>query len=81
MAEGMSRRSFVKTLAMSSVAGATAAQGFETGRVATSGVPTEWAYVSGRQYSDPFNQMEVDAHVTTPAGVQERVPAFWGGVA
>jgi Protein of unknown function (DUF4038)/Domain of unknown function (DUF5060) len=79
MPEGMSRRSFFKSLAMSSVAGATAAHGFAEGRVATSGMPTEWAYVSGKQYSDPFNQVEVDAVVTTPTGAEEKVPAFWGG--
>lgn len=79
MREGMSRRSFFKTLAMSSVAGAASAQGFSEARVATSGMPTEWAYASGKQYADPFNQVEVDAVVSTPAGGQERVPAFWGG--
>lgn len=79
MLDGMSRRSFFKTLAMSSVAGATAAHGFPEARVATSGMPTEWSYVSGQQYSDPFNQVEVDAVVTTPSGIEERVPAFWGG--
>jgi hypothetical protein len=79
MPEGMSRRSFFKTLAMSSAAAAASAQGFAEGRVATSGMPTEWSYVSGKGYADPFNQVEVDAVVTTPAGVQERVPAFWGG--
>lgn len=79
MHEGMSRRSFFKTLAMSSAVGATAAHGLPQARVATSGMPTEWAYLSGKRYSDPFNQVEVDAVVTTPAGVEERVPAFWGG--
>lgn len=79
MPEGMSRRSFFKTLAMSSVAGGAAAHGFTEGRVATSGMPTEWAYLSGKQYSDPFNQVEVDAVVTTPTGVEEKAPAFWGG--
>lgn len=79
MPEGMSRRSFFKTLAMSSVAGAASAQGFSEVRVATSGMPTEWAYVSGKQYTDPFNQVEVDAVVSAPSGGQERVPAFWGG--
>lgn len=79
MSEAMSRRSFVKTLALSSVASAAAARGFAEGIVATTGMATEWAYVSGKHYSDPFNQVEVDAVVTTPMGTEERVPAFWAG--
>jgi hypothetical protein len=35
--------------------------------------------VSGKQYSDPFNQVDVDVIVTTPEGHEERVPAFWAG--
>ena len=32
------------------------------------GMATEWSYVSGKQYSDPFNQVDVDAIVTLPSG-------------
>ena len=46
---------------------------------ATAGVATEWSYESGKEYSDPFNQLEVDAIVKTPSGAEERVPGFWGG--
>jgi hypothetical protein len=46
---------------------------------ATAGMATEWSWKSGKQYPDPFNQLEVDALVTTPSGAQERVPAFWAG--
>ena len=48
-------------------------------RAAIAGTPTEWAYTSGKQYSDPFNQVELDAVIVTPTGATERVPAFWAG--
>jgi hypothetical protein len=79
MLEGMSRRSFVKALAVSAAAVPAAKSGFGEDRVATCGMPTEWSYVSGKQYSDPFNQIELDAVVATPSGQEERVPAFWAG--
>jgi hypothetical protein len=72
---GMSRRSFCKALAISAVT--TSALGQD--RVATTGSATEWSYTSGKQYSDPFNQVDVDVIVTTPQGQEERVPAFWAG--
>jgi hypothetical protein len=71
----MSRRSFCKGLAISAVT--TSALGQD--RVATTGSATEWSYTSGKQYSDPFNQVDVDVIVTTPQGQEERVPAFWAG--
>jgi hypothetical protein len=79
MADAMSRRSFVKALAISAVASSTVNTSFGEERVATSGMPTEWSIVSGKQYSDPFNQVEVDAVITLPSGKEERVPAFWAG--
>ncbi len=42
-------------------------------------VPTEWAYVSGKRYADPFNGVEVDVVVTAPDGSEQRVPAYWAG--
>jgi hypothetical protein len=71
----MSRRSFCKAMAISTVAAS--ARGQE--RAATTGTPTEWSYTSGKQYNDPFNQVELDAVIVTPAGTEERVPAFWAG--
>jgi len=71
----MSRRSFCKALAISAVATPATAQD----RTASSGVPMEWSYTSGKQYSDPFNQVEVDVVVTLPSNKEERVPAFWAG--
>ena len=75
MLNEMSRRSFCKALAISAVT--TSALGQD--RAAITGTPTEWSYTSGKQYSDPFNQVDVDVVITTPQGLEERVPAFWAG--
>jgi hypothetical protein len=79
MFDAISRRSFVKAVAASAVAGSAAKPGFGEEKAAISGSPTEWSYASGKQYSDPFNQVEVDAIVTLPSGQEERIPAFWAG--
>jgi hypothetical protein len=79
MIDDISRRSFVKALAISAVAGSAAASAFGEERVAASGTPTEWSFVSGKQYPDPFNQVDVDAVITLPSGQEERVPGFWAG--
>jgi hypothetical protein len=73
--ERISRRSFVKGLAVSAVSSST----FGQERSAAAGAPTEWSYSSGKQYSDPFNQVDVDAIITLPSGGEERIPAFWAG--
>lgn len=39
----------------------------------------EWAYSSGKAYADPFNEIRLDIVVSTPDGMQQTVPAFWGG--
>ena len=75
----MSRRSFVKALAISAVANSAASSAVGQERAAASGAPTEWSYVSGSQYSDPFNQVDVDAIITLPSGEEERIPGFWAG--
>jgi Protein of unknown function (DUF4038)/Domain of unknown function (DUF5060) len=79
MSDTMSRRTFVKALAVTAAMGSASKPGISEDKDAIAGIPTEWAYVSGKQYSDPFNQVDVDVIVTTPSGVEERVPAFWGG--
>ncbi len=79
MFEGMSRRSFVKALAASALSSSTINSSLAQERVAASGQPTEWSYTSGKQYTDPFNQVDVDAVITLPSGQQERMPAFWAG--
>jgi hypothetical protein len=79
MSDTMSRRAFVSALAASAVAGSAAGRAFAEDKVALAGAPTEWAFATGKQYSDPFNDLEVDAIVTLPSGQEERVPAFWAG--
>jgi hypothetical protein len=79
MFDGMSRRTFVKALAASAAASSVAKTGLGEEKSATAGVATEWSYESSKQYSDPFNQIEVDAVVTLPSGQEERIPAFWAG--
>ena len=79
MSDGMSRRSFMKALAVSAASGSVVKSALGQDQAAASGVPTEWSYMSGKQYSDPFNQVDVDAMITLPSGQQERVPGFWAG--
>ena len=79
MSDAMSRRTFVKAVSATAVVNSIAGSARAEERVATSGVATEWSYVSGKQYDDPFNQVEVDAVVTLPSGSEERIPGFWSG--
>jgi Protein of unknown function (DUF4038)/Domain of unknown function (DUF5060) len=79
MSGTFSRRDFVKSLAVTAAVGSVSRRGISEAAPATVGMATEWSYVSGKQYSDPFNQLEVDAVVTTPSGTKERVPGFWSG--
>ena len=69
----------MKALAASAVSSSTIKSGLGQARVATTGEPTEWSYTSGKQYTDPFNQVDLDALMTLPDGQQERMPAFWAG--
>ena len=48
-------------------------------KYAIQNMATEWAYVSGKAYQDPFNDVQLDVVVTTPNGHQQTVPAFWAG--
>ena len=79
MSDTMSRRTFVKALAATAAVTSASKPILSENKPAIAGMPTEWSYVSGKQYSDPFNQVDVDAIVTTPSGTEERVPAFWVG--
>ena len=72
MFDGMSRRSFVKGLAISAVASSARGQD----RSAAAGAPAEWSYTSTRQYADPFNQVDVDAVITLPSGSKSACPHF-----
>jgi hypothetical protein len=69
----------MKALAASALVSGASVRGRGEDRVALSGSPTEWSYASGKQYSDPFNQVDVDVIVSTPFGQEERLPAFWSG--
>lgn len=40
---------------------------------------SEWEFRSGKQYGDPFNEIELDIVFTDAAGKEFRVPAFWAG--
>jgi len=40
---------------------------------------SEWSFASGKTYSDPFNQVELDVLFTGPDGRAWKVPAFWSG--
>ena len=40
---------------------------------------TEWGYSSGKRYTDPFNEVELDVVFTDSQGHEQRVPAFWAG--
>jgi hypothetical protein len=79
MSNGMSRRSFMKALAVSAASSSVVKSALGQDQAAASGAPAEWSYMSGKQYSDPFNQVDVDAVITLPSGQQERVPGFWAG--
>jgi hypothetical protein len=79
MSDAISRRTFVKAVAASAVVTSLARNGAAEERPATAGTPTEWSYTSGKQYADPFNEVDVDAIVSLPAGGEERVPGFWAG--
>jgi len=39
----------------------------------------EIPFASGKAYSDPFNDVELDAVFTGPDGSETKVPAFWSG--
>jgi len=79
MSHAISRRTFVKALTATAVATSVAKPSSTEERAATAGTATEWSHVSGSQYSDPFNQVDVDAVITLPGGSEERVPGFWAG--
>lgn len=50
-----------------------------TTRHAQQYVASEWAFVSGIPYEDPFNDVTIDVIVTHEGGDTWRVPTFWAG--
>src|SRR5215472_2120197 len=79
MSDLMSRRTFVKAITATAVGSSVVCGVRAQERAAMAGTPTEWEWVSGRQYDDPFNQLDVDAIITLPTAAEERVPGFWAG--
>jgi len=39
----------------------------------------EWSFSSKKEYTDPFNEVELSAVFVEPDGVEKVVPAFWAG--
>ena len=39
----------------------------------------EWGYSSQKNYSDPFNDVDLNVKITDPDGEEQTVPAFWAG--
>ena len=46
---------------------------------AVTNVVTEISFRASANHRDPFNDLEVDALVNEPDGIQRRVPCFWAG--
>ena len=63
----------VALLVLCSSAGADPRQSTEANRV------TELTFTSGKDYHDPFNEVDLDVVFTSPAGAEVHVPAFWQG--
>ncbi|MFN7993164.1 MAG: DUF4038 domain-containing protein [Bryobacteraceae bacterium] len=71
----LTRRTFLEAAAASALPLAAQAQS----RYAVAGVATEWSLATGKKYSDPFNEVEVDVIFHDPQSREHRVPAFWAG--
>jgi hypothetical protein len=41
--------------------------------------PMEWSLNSAKSYGNPFSDVDVDAIVRDPDGIELRIPAFWAG--
>lgn len=48
-------------------------------RYGTARCVAEWSYTSGKAYTDPFNEVELDVVFTDAQGHEQKVPAFWAG--
>lgn len=46
---------------------------------ATQNCMLEWSYTSGKQYDDPFNEIELSVEITDPDNERAVLPAFWSG--
>jgi hypothetical protein len=50
-----------------------------TALYATARTVMEWPVVSGKSYTDPFSEVEIDVIFTDTDGHEWRIPAFWAG--
>jgi hypothetical protein len=71
------RRSFVRTVSAGSLACLTSLHA--DSRYAVQNCATELTFVSGKQYKDPFNELDLDVVFQDAQGREHRVPAFWSG--
>jgi hypothetical protein len=73
----LSRRKFLGNsgIALLSLAQNTEAQD----RFGVQNCPAEWSYRSNKNYTDPFNEIELDVAFNGPSATEFRVPAFWAG--
>ena len=67
----VTRRTFCTTLVASSL--------YAQSRFAALNATTEWTFESGKQYQDPFNDLELDVVFKSPSGRTLRVATFWAG--
>lgn len=67
----LSRRAFCGTLLASSL--------YAQSRFAAQHSATEWLFESSKQYTDAFNDVELDVLFKSPSGRMLRVPTFWAG--
>ena len=72
-----SRRSFLRAIGSAALLPPSGMHG--ASRYAVQNCPTEWAYSSGKSYSDPFHEVTLDVIFQDAAGREWRVPAFWSG--
>lgn len=68
----ITRRAFTASLAAASSLRAQS-------RAAVVNRATEWAFTSGKQYRDPFNEIDLDVVIRGPDQTEQRVPCFWAG--
>ena len=40
---------------------------------------TQWSFISGQTYTDPFNDITLDVDITSSTGHTQRVPTYWAG--
>src|ERR1700686_2125397 len=74
------------TTSLAAAASATSADGskghhssVQTTYYATQRLVQEWSFTSGKTYTDPFNQVELDVIFTDPQSKEHRAPSFWAG--